>query len=454
MWWMLARMAGWDGGSSSIPVTSIVVSGAGGSSNITTDNGTLQLTAAVSPTTATNKAVTWSVVNGTGQASVNSTGLVTAITSGTVTARATANDGSGIFGTLVITITNQTIPVTGITVTGAGGSSQITSDNGTLQLTAAVSPTTATNKAVTWSVVNGTGQASINATGLVTAITGGTVTARATANDGSGVYGELILTITISFIPVSNISVAGEGGTTSIAIDDGTLQLIASVSPSNATDKTVIWSLVSGIRHAEINTQGVLTAFSNGKVTVRATAKDGSAVFGQTEITISKQIIRVSDIKIKLTSKSSLITSVEGTLTLEAIISPIEATIQSVTWSIINISGQATVNEKGLVTALAEGTVIARATANDGSGVFGEFEINIEFIRILRSNNELKVLVPEPLLPSKISLYNYNGGLIETISAEGGGECLFDTSLLPPGLYLVVVHNSVIQATAKTVITY
>ena len=96
MWWMLARMAGWDGGTSSIPVTGITVTGAGGSTQITSDNGTLQLTAAVLPTTATNKAVTWSVVNGTGQATINSTGLVTAVTSGTVTARATANDGRDI----------------------------------------------------------------------------------------------------------------------------------------------------------------------------------------------------------------------------------------------------------------------------------------------------------------------------------------------------------------------
>ena len=92
-------------------------------------------------------------------------------------------------GQLVITISNQVIPVTGITVTGAGGSSLITTDNGTLQLTATVTPTDATNKTVTWSIVNGTGQATINATGLVTAVASGTVTARATANDGSGVVG-------------------------------------------------------------------------------------------------------------------------------------------------------------------------------------------------------------------------------------------------------------------------
>ena len=126
----------------------------------------LQLTATIAPSNATNQTVTWSIINGTGQATINSTGLVTAVTSGTVTAVATANDGSGVTGTLVITITNQFIPVTNITVTGAGGATTITTDNGTLQLTATVTPSDATNKTVTWSVVNGTGQATINSTGL------------------------------------------------------------------------------------------------------------------------------------------------------------------------------------------------------------------------------------------------------------------------------------------------
>ena len=49
MWWMLARMAGWDGGTTMVPVTGITVTGAGGSSIITTDNGTLQLSAAIAP---------------------------------------------------------------------------------------------------------------------------------------------------------------------------------------------------------------------------------------------------------------------------------------------------------------------------------------------------------------------------------------------------------------------
>jgi hypothetical protein len=96
-----------------IYITSIEVTGAGGSSVITIDNGTLQLSASILPVDATYQTVSWSITNGTGSATINSSGLVTAINDGIVTARATALDGSGIYDTYVITISNQTPPQTG-----------------------------------------------------------------------------------------------------------------------------------------------------------------------------------------------------------------------------------------------------------------------------------------------------------------------------------------------------
>jgi hypothetical protein len=167
-------------------VTSITVTGAGGATTITTDGGTLQMQAEVLPATATNRAVTWSKVNGTGRATISAGGLLTAVANGTVTATATARDGSGISGSLQITLSNQTsILVESITVTGAGGATSIMTDGGTLQMEAEVLPTDATNKAVTWSKVNGTGQATISAGGLLTAVANGVVTVTATAQDGS-----------------------------------------------------------------------------------------------------------------------------------------------------------------------------------------------------------------------------------------------------------------------------
>jgi uncharacterized protein YjdB len=377
MWWMLARLAGWDGGQGTVPVENITVTGAGGLTTITQDNGTLALTATVSPSNATNKSVTWSLANGTGQATINTTGLVTAVANGTVTARATANDGSGIVGSLVITISGQVIPVTGITLTGAGGATTITQDNGSLALTATVAPSNATNKSVTWSIANGTGQATISTAGVVTAISNGTVTARATANDGSGIVGSLVITITGQVIPVTGITVTGAGGSSVISSDNGQLQLTATVTPTNATNQTVTWSITNGTGQATINTTGLVTAVANGTVTARATANDGSGIVGSLDITISGQVIPVTGITLTGAGGATTITQDNGSLALTATVAPSNATNKSVTWSIANGTGQATISTAGVVTAISNGTVTARATANDGSGIVGSLVITI-----------------------------------------------------------------------------
>ena len=73
------------------------------------------------------------------------------------------------------------IPVTGITIEGA---SMVTVKNGqTTTLTAAITPTDATNKAVTWSVSNSS-IAEIDANGVITAKTAGMVVITATSADG------------------------------------------------------------------------------------------------------------------------------------------------------------------------------------------------------------------------------------------------------------------------------
>ncbi len=187
-----------------IKVTGITVTGAGDATSITTDNGTLQLNAAVSPDNATNTAVIWSVQNGTGQASINPSGLVTAIADGTVTAIASATDGSGITGSLELTITGQTpeiVLVSDIIVTGEDLRTSISEPGGTLQLYATVMPEDATNKAIIWSLQNGSGYAAIDPSGLLSAIADGTATAMAAATDGSGTTGVLDITITNQNVP-------------------------------------------------------------------------------------------------------------------------------------------------------------------------------------------------------------------------------------------------------------
>jgi len=287
-WWLWARLAGWDGKPPSIPVSSITVSGAGGSTVIAVTKGTLQLSAQVLPANATNKSVTWSIINGTGQATISSTGLVTAVSGGTVTARATANDGSGVYGSLALTILNQIIPVTGISVTASGGSPVIDVNNGTLQLTANIIPSNATYKSILWSLAGGTGEATITQSGLVTAVSDGKITAIASATDGSAVSGLIEITITNQIIPVSDIMISPVDGTTVISAEKGTLQLTTEVLPEHATDKTVEWSVENITGKAEVNESGLVTGIEDGIVSVIASAKDGSGVRSSLEIKINR----------------------------------------------------------------------------------------------------------------------------------------------------------------------
>jgi hypothetical protein len=103
--------AGDTGTTTTVLVNSITVQGQGGISTITTSGGTLQMEANVLPANATNNTVSWSVANGTGSATINSSGLLSAIADGTVTVTATANDASGIDGSFVITISNQSVGI-------------------------------------------------------------------------------------------------------------------------------------------------------------------------------------------------------------------------------------------------------------------------------------------------------------------------------------------------------
>lgn len=98
-------------GSTPVPATSVTVTSQTGLYEINTNLGTLQMIATVLPNNATNQSVSWSVINESGTATISFSGLLTATTNGTVTVRATAIDGSGVYGDKSITISNQTVGI-------------------------------------------------------------------------------------------------------------------------------------------------------------------------------------------------------------------------------------------------------------------------------------------------------------------------------------------------------
>ncbi len=167
------------------------------------------------------------------------------------------------------------VSVTGITVTGEGEANSVTV-TGTLQMHAAVEPSEATNKDVTWSIAAGSGGASINPSGLLTASEAGKVTVRATAQDGSGVYGEKEITIT-------NPPPAGTAPTiATTSLPGGAVGTAYTATLAAAGDATIAWSVDTGALPAglSLSTTGVLsgtpTAAGTFNFTVEATNEAGS----------------------------------------------------------------------------------------------------------------------------------------------------------------------------------
>ena len=144
-----------------------------------------------------------------------------------------------------------------------------------------------------------------------------------------------------------------------------TKQLSASISPSNATDKSVKW-YSSNTSIADVSSSGIVTAKSAGSATITCKANDGSGVQATCAVTVSApDPVKVTDISLNSTMASL---SVGETMYLFATVSPSNATDNSVNWSSSN-SSVVSVSSSGLVTANAVGSATITCKANDGSGV-------------------------------------------------------------------------------------
>ncbi|MZQ83846.1 family 43 glycosylhydrolase [Paenibacillus sp. 5J-6] len=111
--------------------------------------------------------------------------------------------------------------------------------------------------------------------------------------DGTAIPAVANVTVTDQVYLVQSISVSGLGGVGTITAQGGTLQMQATVLPSNANSQ-VTWSVwendgLSMTNKATINASGLLSATMNGIVKVVATAADGSDVKGFNYVMISGQ---------------------------------------------------------------------------------------------------------------------------------------------------------------------
>ena len=138
-----------------------------------------------------------------------------------------------------------------------------------------------------------------------------------------------------------------------------TLQLTATITPSDATIKTVDW-ISSNTGVATVDDNGLVRAIAPGSATITATTTDGTELSASCQVTV---VQRVEGITL---NETSLTLTLPETAQLYAQITPSNATNQTVTWTSSN-SAIARVDNNGLVTSVAQGTATIRATTTDGS---------------------------------------------------------------------------------------
>ena len=241
----------------------------------------------------------------------------------------------------------------------------------TLTLTANVAPDNAWNKNVIWSSSNNV-VAIVNENGVVTAKTAGTTTITATTIDGGKKATCAVTVIT----PVTGVTLSK----TSAMLEAGeTLRLKATVTPANATVKSVTWTssnpaVATVAGSVATVTEGVVTAKAAGTTTITAN------VDGQKTATCAVTVYDDSDEYIvDLGTLTGDYTAYDGDILTGTLGKNVKISIASgatVTLRNATINGVdneayqwAGINPRGDATIVLEGTNSVRGFHNDYPGI-------------------------------------------------------------------------------------
>lgn len=148
---------------------------------------------------------------------------------------------------------------------------------------------------------------------------------------------------------------------TSASVREGESTVLkATVTPSNATNKTVTWT--SSNPSVATVSGGNVNGVSKGTATITATTSNGKTATCKVTVTENTSIIKPTGISV---DKSSLELVAGATGQITATVAPSNATNKTVTWTSDNES-VAKVNSSGTVTAVAEGTTTITASTFNG----------------------------------------------------------------------------------------
>ena len=253
---------------------------------------------------------------------------------------------------ITMDITQKASPFVPVTAVKLSASSLALTEGDVARLTATVEPADATDKTVVWSS-DSPEIAEVDQEGNVTAKSEGEAVITAVSGDVSGTC-----TVVVSkrIIPVTSVAVIPEY----VELTEGDSKaLMVRIQPSDATDKTVVWSS-DAPEIVEVSDGGRITAMSEGTAVITATSGD---VSGTCTVVVSKPYIPVSSVKINL---SSLELTQGEVVSLTVTVEPANATDKTVVWR-SDDSDVASVDQEGNVTAVSQGNTVITAECGDMS---------------------------------------------------------------------------------------
>jgi uncharacterized protein YjdB len=306
------------------------------------------------PENSTVKTVKWSSGN-PAVAAVSQDGTVTPLSVGETDITVTSDDGghTATCHTRVITISPGEVRLDRYTAVIEQGRTQ--------KLVAEIYPSIAHLKDITWSSEN-PDVATVSPDGTVTAVSAGETDITARAVDGGKTAKCMVI------VPVPQEETVH---VTHILLDISSMEvypnekfsIAASVYPENAANRDVLW-YSSNIRTATVSPDGAVTAVSAGRAVITAMSVDG----GKTQ-SCMVTVMPVPNYPegISINTGSAVIDWNESpSLQLYATVFPTVATDKKILWESGN-PNVAVVDQKGLVTGIADGNAEIYALTSDKS---------------------------------------------------------------------------------------
>ena len=320
----------------------------------------LQITAKVLPENATNTTLKWKITPENVLKPTAVPGQFTAQQVGEALVRAEAADGSGITAECKVVVKPRLVQSISLNATQKN---LIIGDSFTL--TATAMPENATNRSVIWKLVSGDA-ISLSNTGVIQAKKVGEALVRAEAADGSGITAECEVVVKPRMVQSISLN-----ATKKDLLVGETFTLTATAMPENATNRNVIWKLVSG-NAISLSNIGVIQAKKVGAALVRAEAADGSGITAECKVVVKPRLVQT--ISLNATKKDLL---VGETFTLTATAMPENATNRNVIWKLV--SGDAiSLSNTGVIQAKKVGEALVRAEAADGSSISAECKVVVK----------------------------------------------------------------------------